>query len=581
MTAAATRCHAAKERFETLKERERTASTAHNPREFEARKAVVLGLHDSATATAAEVRLVLRYFVPGARWAPGYVLRLDPSLQRGVLELRAMVAQATTESWTNVALTLSTAHPQQWTELPQLRSLRIGRRQPTPARVGWRPPPTDTAQLFADYDRDLGSPAPARRRKPRRRSAPVPTPAPAPMASPEPAAEGTALLAMEDLGEIELESAAPAAAFGGPAGAPPPPPQAAAPQAPPMSLGARPSRSAKKRSGAAASIGGALERFGSGGGGPLQGVPPPAEVEEQPPAPTSIQADRALLEYGRLRLAPADDSRRGGLVSATSAQLYGQLASVDSATVDMALGRAHAAQAKARAVEQRAAPTGHAWAHAVDGFDYAYVADAPATVASDGEAHGVPLVSPTAEATARFITVPSRSPEVFRVLVLRNPIEAPLLRGPIDVYIDGRFVVASTVTVTPPRGRLELGLGVEQAIKVARNVAFDDESSGLLKRHRELEHRVRVDINNHLSTAAKVEVRERVPVPSRGEDDVEVQERTIDPAWDELEQDDPPLEGGRVWKVEVEAGGQRTLSACWSIKIPNTHEILGGNRRDQ
>ena len=36
---------------------------------------------------------------------------------------------------------LSTAEAQSWTELPELASIRIGRRQPSPPRVGWRPPP--------------------------------------------------------------------------------------------------------------------------------------------------------------------------------------------------------------------------------------------------------------------------------------------------------------------------------------------------------------------------------------------------------------------------------------------------------
>ena len=66
-----------------------------------------------------------------------------------------MVGQATGEDWSGVALTLSTASPQQWTELPELKSRRIGRRQPPPAKTGWRPPPVGADELYADYDRDL------------------------------------------------------------------------------------------------------------------------------------------------------------------------------------------------------------------------------------------------------------------------------------------------------------------------------------------------------------------------------------------------------------------------------------------
>ena len=44
--------------------------------------------------------------------------------------------------------------------------------------------------------------------------------------------------------------------------------------------------------------------------------------------------------------------------------------------------------------------------------------------------------------------------------------------------------------------------------------------------------------------------------------------------------DDPPLEGGRVWKVEVGAGAKRELRATWSIRIPQSQELVGGNRRE-
>ena len=74
----------------------------------------------SGSADLAERCIVrLHYFVPGARWAPSYTVRLDRAMRAGSLELRAMVGQATGEDWRDVALTLSTAVPQQWTELPE------------------------------------------------------------------------------------------------------------------------------------------------------------------------------------------------------------------------------------------------------------------------------------------------------------------------------------------------------------------------------------------------------------------------------------------------------------------------------
>ncbi len=159
--AATERVRLAAEQLETLRERARIASSHRNTRTYELRKAAVLEL-DRTTPTdgggeLAERAIVrLHYFVPGARWAPSYTVRLDRAMASGSLEMRAMVGQATSEDWRDVALTLSTAVPQQWTELPELRSRRIGRRQPPPAKTGWRPPPVGATELYADYDRGLG-----------------------------------------------------------------------------------------------------------------------------------------------------------------------------------------------------------------------------------------------------------------------------------------------------------------------------------------------------------------------------------------------------------------------------------------
>ena len=89
-----------------------------------------------------------------------------------------------------------------------------------------------------------------------------------------------------------------------------------------------------------------------------------------------------------------------------------------------------------------------------------------------------------------------------------------------------------------------------------------------------------MEVKNHLDRAVSIEVRERLPVTREGESDIEVVERSSDPTWEDLKQEVPPLEGGRAWRVEVPAGGERLLRASYAIRIPQNHEIVGGNRRE-
>ncbi|MFI2348095.1 DUF4139 domain-containing protein [Streptomyces sp. NPDC019443] len=104
------------------------------------------------TGDAEEVELELEYGVPGAVWVPAYRLTHRQGDGSGRLVLRASVAQRTGEDWTGVRIALATADLRRRTDLPRLRSIRIGRSQPAPAPSGWREPPAGLVDLFSGYD---------------------------------------------------------------------------------------------------------------------------------------------------------------------------------------------------------------------------------------------------------------------------------------------------------------------------------------------------------------------------------------------------------------------------------------------
>ncbi|MBL4684592.1 MAG: DUF4139 domain-containing protein, partial [Nannocystaceae bacterium] len=295
--------------------------------------------------------------------------------------------------------------------------------------------------------------------------------------------------------------------------------------------------------------------------------------------PRGVVAGRDLLEYGALQLQRPDHAQRGRLRRVETHVLY-QRWTAEQITIDVIASGVFVAEASARALENTAPPPGHHWINDGAEFDYAYIAQSPVDIASDGKLVSLSLASHPAKATPRYISVPQETQDVFRIVAIHNPLDAPLLPGPVDVYVAGKFTLTSDMETTPPRGRFELGLGVEQAIKIARNVDFQEDTSGLIKRSQELVHTIRIDITNNTLATALIEVRERIPVTTEGPPDLEVEERDISPPWDEYEPTEPvPLEGGRVWKVEVAAGGKQVLRATWLARVPSQHELIGGNRR--
>jgi hypothetical protein len=593
-----------------LEEREQRASSARQAKEHELRKSAVVRLRPG---TARAARLVLEYLVPGARWAPSYSIRFDRSLARAEVAVRAVVCQRTGEDWHGVRLLLSTAQAQRWTELPELRSIRIGRVQPRPARTGWRPPPAGADALYADYDRAFGGPG----------RAPVSLPPPAPVrgavaqAVPTPArVERSGTAAFDEghtTGQYEIPTPEPDLDYvsefdedrtaPGRAGVPtpvgmfreekteparmlhvPPSPALGAPAPGAMvddfalarSYGAPMQAAEMPKSRRLVSRGAPAKKEAFGGGGSAQ-----ATLADEAPT-TELRAAPELLAYGSLRMPRPMDVRRGGLIRVDDSELYRDFLAEVRVHVEIdVLAVVSRAVDRARQIVRQPLPPRHVAPRDEDGFDYAYRAEVPLDIPADGAFHTVPLSQHHAQARSRYVVVPRETRDVFRFAEIDSPIDAPLLPGPADVYIGEDFLVTTDVRATPPRGVLRLGLGVEQGVKVSRNTAFEEKTAGLMRGSLALRHEIRVTVANRLERPALVEVRERIPVAAIEDDsDIDVVMIDMRPTSSSYDQVDAPIRGGRRWELEIAPGKEAEISAIYEVRIAGKHELIGGNRRE-
>ncbi len=629
----------ARERRLDLETRRRSASTARQARVHELRKAVVVRL-DAKDSSANEARLVLEYLVSGARWAPAYTFKFDQAMTRTEILLRALVCQSTGEDWDAVRLTLSTAQAKRWTELPELTSLRIGRRQsPRPTR-GWRPLPKGSDLLYGDYDRVF-----SKAKSKAQPSVGADSPA-VPAASPEASEPGSLIgvndavnflgISEEEVGHLrsvgalhpvwlagemlfsfdqvsalaEGERAPLQAALESPreeiiadqaialedtvcggmeevcfeepdAGdfgdlsldEPPPLPLSAAGPAyggiAPAAAGPPPGAVPKGRQVSRAQLKNVMRRSRS-------------SSSRERVAKPSVPTVEPLLEYGALHMPPAEKPGRGELSSLPEIETYMELlVSLDvSISVKLLTAILRVTKEITANVAGKKLPDHYRPPEAVGGYDYAYSTDTDVSLPSDGQFHSIGLSHREAESSLSFVTVPRESQDVFRFVELTNPLKAPLLEGPADIHIGGDFLMTTPLRQVAPRGRIQLGLGVEQGVKVARNTSYTEETSGLMSGSLRLEHEIRIEAIHHLQRTIPLEVRERIPVTVAGDDHVEVKLKEVKPAWEIWKQDEQPVKGGYRWKVSLSPGKAHTLRATYVIQLPSKGEIAGGNRRE-
>ncbi len=467
--------------------------------------------------------LRLSYVVPAARWWPVYALRIDPR-GRGTLHVDAFVAQGSGEDWDGIALSLSTADLAVDVRLPRLPALRYGRAQAR-ATPTFRSPPDGTSSLFEGYDRAF-APHPVHNQR-------------------APAAEAPASgrdIPSSSLADsfAELEGAADTGVSLGGAPAAPSPLQPHTP-----TRGSTPSTliSAIMPQG----------KSGASGAGFASDSVKRRSNAPSHPSPVFVP-DSSWFDFDALRLAgPEEGSARGTLVRSVDPTPSAELASPSPGLQDP--------------LESRGV------------FDHRYEAEGRARVPGGGQLHRVVVAACDVEAKIRFRTVPAASPEVHREAHVKNPLDAPLLGGPVDVFLEGALLAASSLGRVDRGGTFDVGLGTDDRVKVARNVRTTEESAGLLGGGLAVTHEVRIEVASAYGEEIAVEILERVPVTD--DRSIEIKRLSADPeplSYDQSERGSP-VRGGLSFRLAVPPSGKRTARLSYRLIFSGKLDIVGGSRR--
>lgn len=609
-------------RVENLEERLK-ALTSEKSERTPVSKAVLIRL-DGEGRLQDESVLRFTYRVPGARWAPSYTLNFDSDLSAVKIHLRAMVCQQTGEDWTNAKLSFSSSEPQSMQTRPVLKSVRIGKEQPSPPPSSWKAPPRDTEALFQDFDHKRTSGV-QNRPQPPVSAAALSTGQKLALLmmslSPEASAQLFAELEPEVVQALCLEitkipsfssslreevlhearnmtippddtfehavvralcygfgrATAPGAggafdeldhedSFGTPL-------RSASIEAVPAA-GMKSEDAAVRRRVAPEKKMKLRELAPPGDGG---GSAPP---EPRKPEPLLEVAPEAR-DYARLVMRGPYESDRGTLRHQSLLEQVLAEANRVGASVDGLAEQVEDCIRRARMVDEGPLPAGcvkPAWP-GNEPFDLYIEATDPATVAADGAFHSLALQTIKPACKAHFITVPRETLEVFRSVELSS--ERALPEGPSDIYVGQNYLLSGPFRGTAPGGKLRLALGVEERLDVVRNTRFEESSSGMVSKTRNLVHNIEIELHNGLGRMATIEVRERIPQPGELEKDIDITVNNAEPEWEPFEPEEQPgFSGAYRWWVDLEPRARCRLRAGYTVSLPYKYELDGGNRRE-
>ena len=206
--------------------------------------------------------------------------------------------------------------------------------------------------------------------------------------------------------------------------------------------------------------------------------------------------------------------------------------------------------------------------HAAGGFDFVHTAEGPQDVPSNGREHRIPLGVRELPCDLLHEVVAPLEQRAYLRAVVTNDRDRPLLAGESFVFLDGGFVARAFVDTVAPRGDLDLVLGIDEDLKVERQVEQTTATTGLLSKKDRTVYRIDLSVRSYKERPVRLRLRDQVPITWQ-EDDIEIETLEIHPR-----PDDKPDQGMMVWTRDLEPGGKASVQLQYSVERPRDFELI-------
>lgn len=192
----------------------------------------------------------------------------------------------------------------------------------------------------------------------------------------------------------------------------------------------------------------------------------------------------------------------------------------------------------------------------------------PVAVPSDGTAHRTTVGVVELSAKLDHVTVPLRAPEAYLRATVVNTSEHTLPPGRASIFHDAEFVGATKLKPWAPGEERELTLGVDDRVRVERELVRRSAGKAVLGGTRRQEAEYQITVGNHGQRAANVTVLDQVPV-SRDESIV-VRDVQCDPK--PVEQSEL---GELTWRLELASNQTAKITMGFRVDIAKGVRMSG------
>lgn len=202
------------------------------------------------------------------------------------------------------------------------------------------------------------------------------------------------------------------------------------------------------------------------------------------------------------------------------------------------------------------------------GVALTFVVDRPASIPGDGSPHKVPIGVLELPAALDYVTAPKLVSAAYRRATITNLGPHVLLPGQVNIFHGAEYVGSTRIKTVGPRERFEVYLGVDDRVKVERELVGQRVDRQFLGDNRRLRYAYEITVENLKRNVEQVTVVDQIPVSQHEE--IKVKDVVIDP--EPAERSDL---GIVKWIFNVEGGGKRKLHLAFTVEHPREMRVVG------
>ncbi len=153
---------------------------------------------------------------------------------------------------------------------------------------------------------------------------------------------------------------------------------------------------------------------------------------------------------------------------------------------------------------------------------------------------------------------------------IENTTERVLLNGDANIFLSSEYVGTTRVKTTAPMEKFKVFLGIEDNIKVKRELIERNVEKGnaLQGNIRRISYAYRISVHNYAGAPRRVTIRDHLPVSQH--ERVKVKVQNIQPA---------PTERTKLelitWKFSLAADGEQKIEYRFVVEHPQDVRVIG------